>query len=292
LSVTLGASMRVFRILTPVLAFALAGAIGLPIAAASASHPAGTAASHSASSDAGYTVKGKQLNVVETWVTLPKPSRFAAHAGMIGASVQLWSATSVFDLRVSACTDTTCKAGGKPANRAYHAVLDVFDRATHALECSTTGTGSHRCPPPIGSFSTKRIQPGVNIQLWITYVIPYDSVMVGAGPSSYIYWLPLPPSSKPGIDFTQARIAAEFGPSPWAIPNMRMRGGKIRVMAFDRPKPPPYAAEIGDIADHDAGISSRWWRHARNATHPGPAYATASSLWDAGYGFTVYLKRS
>ncbi|HUB39131.1 MAG TPA: hypothetical protein VMA72_09790 [Streptosporangiaceae bacterium] len=63
-----------------------------------------------------------------------------------------------------------------------------------------------------------------------------------------------------------------------------------KVMSFDRPKPPPYAAEIGHLADHDAGISSRWWRHAKSTTHPGPAYAVASSLWDDGYGFTVYLK--
>jgi hypothetical protein len=284
--------MRVFRILTPLLVLALAGAAGMPMATASASHPAGTAASHPASSDAGYTVTGKHLSVVETWVTLPKPARFAAHAGRVGASVQLWSATSVIDLRVAACTDSTCKAGGKPVNRGYHAVLDVFDRATHALECSTTGTGSHRCPPPIGSFSTKRIKPGVNIQLWMTYVVPYDAIMVGAGPASYTYWLPSDPSSKPGIDFTKARIAAEFSTSPWTGPSMKLGGGKVKVMSFDRPKPPPYAAEIGDIANHGAGISSQWWRHAKNATHPGPACATASSLWDDGYGFTVYLKRS
>jgi len=284
--------MRLFRVLTPVLAFALAGAAGMPIAAASASHPAATAASHSASSDAGYTVRGKQLSVVETWVTLPKPSRFAADAGMVGASVQLWSATSVIDLRVAACTDATCKAGGKPVNHGYHAVLDVFDRATHALECSTTGTGSHRCPPPIGSFSTKRIKPGVNIMLWITYTIPYESIMVGAGPVAYTYWLPSGPSSRPGIDFKQARIAAEFSTSPWASPGIKLGRRRVRVMSFDRPKPPPYAAEIGDIANHGAGISSRWWRHAKTATHPGRAYAAASSLWDDGYGFTVYLKRS
>jgi hypothetical protein len=287
--------MRVFRILTPVLALALAGAAGMPIATASASHPAGaaaSAASHLASSDAGYTIKGKHLNVVETWVTLPKPSRFAADAGLIGASVQLWSPTQVIDLRVAACTDRTCKAGGKPSSRVYHAVLDVFDRATHTLECSTTGTGSHRCPPPIGSFSTKPIRSGVKIMLWITYVVPYDSIMVGAGPASYTYWLPSAASSTPGIDFTEARIAAEFSTSPWASPDLRLRGGAVRVMSFDRPKPPPYAAEIGDIANHDAGISTRWWKHARDATHPGSTHATASKLWDHGYGFTVRLKRS
>ncbi|HUB38621.1 MAG TPA: hypothetical protein VMA72_07210 [Streptosporangiaceae bacterium] len=276
------------------LAFTLAGAAWMPTAAASTARSARTAASHSLSSDAGYTVTGRHLNVVETWVTLPKPSRFAADAGLVGASVQLWSATSVIDLRVAACTDATCRAGGKPVNRGYHAVLDVFDRATHALECSTTGTGSHRCPPPIGSFSKQRIKPGANIMMWITYTIPYDAIMVGAGPSSYTYWLPTQPSSKPGIDFMKARIAAEFGTSPWASPNMKLRRSKVgvRVMSFDRPKPPPYAAEIGDIADHDAGIASRWWKHARNATHPGRAYAAASSLWDDGYGFSVYLKRS
>jgi hypothetical protein len=32
--------------------------------------------------------------------------------------------------------------------------------------------------------------------------------------------------------------------------------------------------------------------HYKDATHPGRAHATASSLRDDGYGFTVYLKRS
>ncbi len=284
--------MRVFRILVPVLGLALAGIAGIPMASASASGPASPAASSSASADAGYTVTGKHLTVVETWVTLPKPGQLASHVGTIGVSLQLWTANSVFDLRLSACTDATCKAGGKPENNYYHAVLDVYDRGTHALECSTTASGSKRCPAPTGNLSTKGIKPGVNIMLYMTYVVPYDSIMLSAGPRSYTYWLPSAPSSKPDLDFTQARIAAEFASSPWARPSMRMGGGEIKVMSFDRPKPPPYAGEIGNSAGHVGGISSKWWSDAKVTTHPGPAYATASSLWDDGYGFTVYLKRS
>jgi hypothetical protein len=284
--------MRVFLILAPVLGLSLACAAVAAPAAAGASHPARSAASKAASADAGYAITGKYLTTVETWVTLPKPARFASHTGTIGASLQLWTATSVIDLRVSACTDATCMAGGRPGNRAYHAVLDVYDRATHALECSTTAKGADRCPAPIGSFSRKPIKPGRNIMLAMAYVVPYDNIMINAGPRSYIYWLPYAPSSKPSLNFTQARIAAEFGSSPWARPDFRLGRGKVRILSFDRPKPPPYAAEIVNYAGRAAGISSKWWGHRKVATRPGPPYATATSLWDDGYGLTVYLKRS
>ena len=249
----------------------------------------GTQRSHTASADAGYAVYGKHFSVVETWVTLPRASRFAREAGRIGASVQLWTAREVIDLRVSACTDATCRPGGRSGCHSYHAVLDVYNRRTHALICSTTAGGPRRCPAPIGSFSRTPIASGHNIGLSLVYPVPYDSVEVTAGNLGYTYWVPSSNTGKPLLNFTQARITAEFGSSPWARPGLDPPAARIAVMSFDRPTPPPYAAEIGTIAGKAAGIAAPWWGHHKMATSP--YRATAGKLWDDGYGLSVYLTR-
>jgi hypothetical protein len=54
--------------------------------------------------------------------------------------------------------------------------------------------------------------------------------------------------------------------------------------------PPPYYAEVDNLNGKAGGIAAPWWTHHRITTRPGAAGATVGSLWDDGYGFTVYLR--
>jgi hypothetical protein len=285
--------MRLIRVAASLLVLGTV-AIGGEAAASPAAGARATSAHAPApavpSADAGYAVTGKHLNGVEPWVTLPRADRFARWAGRIGVSLQLWTSTYVLDLRISACTDTDCRPGGRPAFRSYHAVLDVYNRSTHALICSTVAHGSLRCPAPIGRFSTVRIAPGSTFQPFLSYVAPYSDVEVAADTLAYFYPLPAGPTSRPLADFTQARVVAEFGTSPWARPDLLAPPARLKVVSFDRPTPPPYEAEIVNTAGKAGGISAPWWHHHRVSTRPGRGHATASSLWDDGYGITIYLQ--
>jgi hypothetical protein len=108
--------------------------------------------------------------------------------------------------------------------------------------------------------------------------------------AAYFYPLPAGPTGRPPVDFTQARVVAEFSTSPWAHPDLLAPPARLKVTSFDRLTPPPYEAEIVNVAGKAGGISAPWWRHHRVSTRPGRARATASSLWDDGYGITVYFQ--
>jgi hypothetical protein len=284
--------MRMSWLVMPVLGLSLLGPAG---AAQAAGHAASTAVARrkaTVSADAGYAVTGRHLTVVETWVTLPRPGQFASEVGRIGASLQLWSARLVFDLRVAACTDATCRAGGRPTAHRYHAVLAVYSRRTHKLICSTSAPGKENCGQAgePDRFGSEAIAPGQNITLAIVYGIPYDQIFVQAADQDYGYGLDNA-SLKPRLEFTQARIAVEFGVSPWSDPDLRAPAATELVMSFDRPAPPPYMAEIVNLAGHSGGLTEPWWTPVKISTGPGPARATAGTLWDDGYGLTVYLQR-
>ena len=87
---------------------------------------------------AGYSVTGNRFTGVETTVKLPDAGRFAGELGHLSVSVQLWTSQSVLDLKVTACTDASCKPGGKPESRRYHLEFAVYSRTTGALTCSTS----------------------------------------------------------------------------------------------------------------------------------------------------------
>lgn len=266
--------------------------IGLGVASAipAGSAAASVAAPSHASGDAGYAVSGQHLNVVETWVKLPDASRFARQLGRLAASVQLWTATQVIDLKLTACTDTTCKPGGKRVKLSYRPVLEVYDRTTGMLTCSTAASGTLRCPGTPSSFTRTRVAPGRKTTLSLVYTVPYAAVFASAGSPEYDYPVDTSGSGKPTRNFTQARIGVELGSSPWAAPVLRAPASVTTLMSFDRPAPPPYAAEIGNLSGHTGGLTSSWWTARAIATAPGSAHAFAGKLWDHGYGLTTYLK--
>jgi len=80
--------------------------------------------------------------------------------------VQLWAADTVVDVRVSACTDTTCGSSGKPATRRYHLALRVSSRSAGALICTTS---NEACPHVPGSWNHARFAAARTVNLSIFY---------------------------------------------------------------------------------------------------------------------------
>jgi hypothetical protein len=84
----------------------------------------------------------------------------------------------------------------------------------------------------------------------------------------------------------------EFGVTPWSPAPIRRPGRPITVATFDRPRPPPDAAEVATVGGSTGGIaSSRWAHQVVEATGAKDrVQARPGRLFDDGYGFTVYLE--
>jgi hypothetical protein len=248
---------------------------------------ASTGPAYTSPGQAGYAVTGAHFTVAETWVRLPDAAQFSSEIGELRVSVQLWSSASVIDLTATACTDASCRAGGKPEERRYRLEFAVYSRATGALVCSTSAAGSLRCPQVPKAWNDARIAPGHVAALALSCPTPHNALFASVNDQLYFY--PLGTSTV----FGQARIGAEFGATPWTPASFRAPRKAIAAARFDRPPPPPYAAEIGTASGSAAGIAS-WWAHHQVRMTGGSSgrrlEATASALWDDGYGFTVYLE--
>jgi hypothetical protein len=274
-------------------------AAGIVLANPASSAMAVARSSHVASGDAGYVVTGSRLGTVETWVTLPHASRFAHVLGRLGVTVQVWTSAIVLDLKADACTDTTCRPGGRPVSRDYRLEFSVYNRKTRALICSTSAAGRLRCPGVPRAWNTAKFAPGHAFMLAMVYTVPWDFVFASAdvedtsGGQAYNFPVMQNVPTKPTKDFSQARIGVELGASPWASVPMRAPKGAIKLASFDRPAPPPYAAEIVALSGRAGGIAAAWWgHHAIRATAESSARSAAKpgALWDDGYGFTVDLE--
>jgi hypothetical protein len=259
--------------------------VALTIPAASA--VASTGPTLTSPAEAGYAVTGARFIVAETWVTLPNSARFSGEIGQLGMSVQLWTSAAVFDLTATACTDASCRAGGAPQSHRYRLELAVYSRATGALICSTSAAGSLRCPQVPTAWNSARIAAGRVAALALSCPPPHNVLF--ASVNNQLYFYPLGASTV----FSEARIGAQFGATPWTSASFRAPSKAIAVARFDRPTPPPYAAEIATVSGSAAGIAS-WWAHHRVRMMGGSSgrrlEATASALGDDGYGFTVYLE--
>jgi hypothetical protein len=236
---------------------------------------------------AGYAVTGARFKAVETWVTLPDPAKFAREVGQISVSVQLITPKRLIDLIATACTDATCRAGGKPVTHKYRLQLAVYNRVTHALICSTSAAGSLRCPQVPKSWNTARLPAGHVVELSLVYPPPHYLVFAAVNAHQYFYRV----STR--SDFSQARIGAEFGSTPWARASFRAPRRAVAVATFGRPAPPPYAAEIVATKGSGGGITSWWAHHSVRMTGGSSGkrlQAEPGALRDDGYEFTVYLE--
>ncbi len=255
--------------------------------------PAGdVAASTGPASDspeqAGYAVTRARFTVAETWVRLPDPARFAGEVGRLSMSVELQTSRLIMDLSVTACTDASCTAGGRPAAHQYRLEFAEYRRATHALVCSTSAPGSQRCPGVPASWNRARIRAGQVAAMAISYPIPYDALFLYVNDQSY---LDFPVGA--GTVFGQASLGVEFGTTPWSRASFRAPRRAMAVASFDRPTPPPYAAEFATLNGSAGGIAS-WWADHRVRMTGGSSgkvrLAAPGALFDDGYGFTVYLE--
>jgi hypothetical protein len=281
----------VARRLTLLLAVAVAGAGAVAGAVAvlgPATALAGTGAPAYSKEQAGYSVTGRNFREVEVNVQLPSAGRFAASLGRLTLSVQLWSENLVIDAGVTACTDSSCQPGGAPRSRLYRPVVTVFSRATRAVLCSTMNSS---CPGVPASFNRERFRPGHRASMSIFFDNDADYLVSTVGSQAYSGYVP--PS---GIRFTQARIGAELGATPWTTITYRTPSREQLLATFGVPVGPPYEAEFA-LQDRAAGCvaSPRYAHHQVLMTRSGSSAtwvrARPGGLSNLGCNFGVYLRR-
>ena len=279
------------RIVTLLAAFATAGAVSLAGAGAAS---AATAPAFGSPEQAGFAAGGggAQFRYVQAVVTLPDASKFASEIGGFGISVQLWSGKSVAVLGISNSTT----AGS------YSAAVAMFDPTQpnlnvypNGLVCSTAGAGPQLCPgtPTNWTDGSVAFPPGATIFISAFYNRATGGTMFlvkdpqGDQFLSYTF-----PSGK-GISWTEARVGAEFGCSPFASCS-----GSSPV-PYNAPPNPVHLVKLSGIrlttySGHRAGLRS-WWLHAkvlwtRNGRTNGAVNGEPHSLFDGGTAFNVYLE--
>jgi hypothetical protein len=210
-----------------------AAALSLVAGPASAAH---AGAAYYSPAAGGYAATGADFLGASAHITLPNASRFAAELGTVQFGDQMWNGSTVIDFGVVACTDTTCKPGGKPVVRDYRPVLRVFSRKTGKLICSAA---LGNCPASSSSgWAHASFRPGTSVYIGLSSVDGLVQAQVGG--ASYDAF-PVSPSAT----FSQVRIAAEFGPTPFAAAPFRAPARAIRLATFFEPPGPPFEGEIG-----------------------------------------------
>lgn len=264
--------------------------IGAAMVLATETAAASTGGAYFSPDQAGYVVTGAHFKVAEVHVTLPYASRFARELGRVGLGVQLWSNATVIDLRVSACTDYTCKPGGTPVIRKYRPVLRVFSRSTGSLICSTL---NDTCPDIPSSWKNARFAPGKSVDISLVYEPTTGGIDAGAdagngGVGYWNYYL------DPGLVFNRARIGAEFGLTPWSTVPFRHPSSQMRLAKFWEPSTAPYEAEFATYGGSSGCVAGWWTRHkvkmTSNGTSSGRLEARPGGLWNNGCDFRVYLE--
>jgi hypothetical protein len=231
----------------------------------------------------GYALTGAQFTGTGIGIRLPAASQYAAEAGEVAVSLQLWGRHSVVDLTLEACTDHTCRPGGTPESFRYRLNLSVYSRYTQALICSTTAASpSQRCENGVTGWNSARFKPGTSVLLTLDYNYAGPDIMASANQFRAVV------SVNPIGTVTQARIVVQFGSTPFSQALYR-RPGKTMLLATLG----TYWSELNLAGGRTAYIgSSLFARHEITMTRKGvaaPAEATASAVYDSGAYFRVYL---
>jgi fermentation-respiration switch protein FrsA (DUF1100 family) len=275
---------------------AFAGAvIAAAVALVAGAAEAGTGTNYDSPDQAGYAATAGDLVYAGAHITLPNALAFARELGTVEFGVELWNNSTVVDLGVVACTDNTCKPGGKAEGRYYWPVFRIFNKKTGKLICSAA---LRNCPDsdPQGWAHTA-FRPGTSLDITLSYSsglldpsiatntadIDYDTFALGSG-----------------VSFSQARIAAEFGSSPFAPAPFNAPAKAIRLGTFFEPAGPPYEAELASrnsngTTIHSSCLGGSWFtRHALLLTKSGTAThvrARPGGLSGAnGCDFSVFLE--
>jgi hypothetical protein len=272
---------------------AVAGAVvATAVALMAGTAEAGTGSNYYAPAQAGYAATVGNLTYVGAHVTLPNASAFARELGTLDFGVGLWSGSTVVDLGVVACTDNTCKPGGKPQGRYYWPVFRIYSKKTGKLICSAA---LGNCPSSFPDhWAHTAFRPGTSLDITLSYSpaagalfpeiatnktdINYDTFALGSGAS-----------------FGQVRIAAEFGATPLAPAPFNAPPKAVKLGTFFEPPGPPYEAELATYNGRSACLGASWFtRHALLLTKSGTGtHVRARPGGLSGTGgcdFSVYLE--
>jgi hypothetical protein len=243
------------------------------------------------SAQAGYAATTGNVRYVGAHITLPNASAFARELGTLEFGVELWNNSTVVDLGVVACTDNTCKPGGKPEGRYYWPVFRVYSKKTGTLICSAA---LRNCPDSWPThWAHTAFRPGTSLDITLSYIsqeglldasiafnttaIDYDTFALGS------------------VSFSQARIAAEFGSTPFAPAPFNAPARAIKLGTFFEPPGPPYEAELAVYNGHSSCLGGSWFtRHTLLLTKSGTGTHVRSrpgGLSGAGgCDFSVFLE--
>jgi hypothetical protein len=265
----------------------LLAVIGAAVIGTAGSAAAGISGPAYSKEQAGYSVTGARFGVVEVNITLPDAGRFAADAGQVGFSVQLWTQHEVVDLRVYACTDASCQPGGKPADREYRLAFTRYSRSTRAVLCTTTNSSCFATP---ASWNRARFHAGHTVALALVFKNQYDTFEADADGYRYLGYEP-----SAGIVFNQARIGAEFGATPWTATPVRLPARRTAVATFGVPAGPAREAELVTYSGRSGCVSAPWYPYHRvqlttTGSAAGRLIAGPRGLSNLGCNFTVYLR--
>jgi hypothetical protein len=264
---------------------------GIAVAVTSAPAYASTGSTIYAPDQVGYAATGARFQGAEIVLKLPDAGRYAPEVGSIAISLQLWSKHTIVDYMVFACTDSTCKPGGKPESLRYHLSVSLYNRATHSLTCSTNAaTARQRCSfvaaPSARTWNRTRLAAGRSE----TFSLYYDRIqelMMATAFAGGNTWraadIPLTVGA-----LTEARVVVQFGSSPFS------------EVQFHRPKTKTLFLTLGTfqgefgLADGRGGYitSSLWTSHKVDMTpdgKPGREEAIPGTPYDYGAYFHLYF---
>lgn len=266
----------------------LLAVIGAAVISTAGSAAASTGGPAYSKEQAGYSVTGARFKEVEVNFRLPDAGQFAADAGQVGLSVQLWSKHLVVDLRMAACTDASCRPGGKPADREYRLDFTVYSRSTRAVLCSTA---ANTCPDLPASWNRLRYHSGGKKVGLTLFFDPHTHYFMPSGPGSPSF------AYTPGTSavFTQGRIGVEFGATPWTVKPVHVPAHRTAVATFGVPVGPPYEAEFATYSGGGGCVSDSWYPYHRvqltsTGSAAGRLIAGPLGLSNVGCNFTVYLR--
>lgn len=254
----------------------LAGAAVLAVTSLVGTASAATGSTVATVEQAGYAATGAQFSSVQTSVYLRQPAQYASEVAGYGLSVQLWAANQLMVLGVS---DGTAASPFSPA-------AAVFNPTTKTLTCSTAGSGAQECPGtpanwtngsisyPAGDTVTVRVS--YNKSLGTAHFVVRDDT---AGTSSGFTY-----DVGTSVSFTQARVGAEFGATPWSTPTYNPPTAAVKLAAFT-------GTSLTSYSGHTASLLS-WWTASRvKMTGPGSVVEAApSGLNSTGANFSVDLE--
>jgi hypothetical protein len=224
---------------------------------------------------AGYTATGAQFRDVDALVYLRNPGQYASEVASFGDSVQLWSASLVVTLGVTAST----------SGPGYTQYATIYDRSTHTVIASNPNAEFCDSNENVCNLPPQPFDAGTQLDLSISYN-PADGslemIEVFSGGFSFVSSYTVT-----GQSFTQARIGTDFGNSPWdGSYSHTPPANQVKVAAYSN-------VHLITYSGHFSSLWS-WWVHhpllANTGQQSGSDWvAVPASLSSFGSSFSTYF---